>query len=497
LLFRSTFTPDDSPELLVSLDLLSNGGDVSGSYALIAISQEDRAAVFCQIVFEKLSLETVLVGNGEDALHKIARRGAPTLLLIDLALPDIDGFAVIRTLRRQPTEPDTRIIVVAAHESARTARELAGSLGISWVLPLDADPTALIDLLQAIRETERDEESTEPTAARAAIETSVADVIDRAAIEARRRCRMPMSIGYLKVGEDENRTFHVAARGGGPAITIGDVAEFRFLRQVAEAGNPLVISNVEHHPVFAQFLQNGSRPVRGFAAIPILTSHESIRAAFCVLDATPLALTAAEVEALTVFGSEVGVEIDRVLSPDQRPISETKAPISDSTSEEVRILQQLAATDPLTGLSNRRGGEAQIASEISRAKREQRPLSCLLLDIDRFKDVNDTFGHQAGDQLLRDVSNLLRRTVRAYDILVRWGGDEFLIVLPGADINVARALAERVRTAVEALDTRGIGSVTISAGVTTFDHGYDFTDTLKVADRCLYQAKAGGRNCVV
>ena len=159
-------------------------------------------------------------------------------------------------------------------------------------------------------------------------------------------------------------------------------------------------------------------------------------------------------------------------------------------AEEVKALQHLAATDPLTGLANRRGGEKHIANEISRAKRERRPLSCILLDIDRFKQVNDTFGHQAGDQLLRDISNLLRRTVRAYDILVRWGGEEFLLVLPGVDLDVARVLAERVRAAVEALDTHGIGPVTISAGVARFENDYDFAATLKTADRRLYQAKA-------
>ena len=112
----------------------------------------------------------------------------------------------------------------------------------------------------------------------------------------------------------------------------------------------------------------------------------------------------------------------------------------------------------------------------------------MLIDLDRFKQVNDTFGHQAGDQLLRDVSNLLRRTVRVYDILVRWGGEEFLMVLPGVDRDVARMLAERVRVAVEALDTHGIGPVTRRqrAG---FENDYDFAAT-QTADRRLHQAKA-------
>ena len=128
---------------------------------------------------------------------------------------------------------------------------------------------------------------------------------------------------------------------------------------------------------------------------------------------------------------------------------------------------------------------------------EQHNPHCILLDIDRFKQVNDTYGHQAGDQLLRDISNLLRRTVRAYDILVRWGGEEFLLVLPGVDLDAARGLADRVRAAVAAMDTHGIGPVTISAGAARFDNDYDFAITLRTADQRLYQAKAAGRNRVV
>jgi diguanylate cyclase (GGDEF)-like protein len=314
---------------------------------------------------------------------------------------------------------------------------------------------------------------------------------------------MPISISYLKVAEEENMTFHVVARDSGPAIAIGEVTDFRFLHQVAETSDPLVIPNVESHPVFSQLLLKGPQPVRGFAAVPIATSRQDVRAAICVLDIKPLTLTASDVDALAAYGRDVGREIDRTLDADQNPPAvlppaPPKAPVAvDVNAEEVKALQHLAATDPLTGLANRRGGEKHIANEISRAKRERRPLSCILMDLDRFKQVNDTFGHQAGDQLLRDISDVLRRTVRAYDILVRWGGEEFLVVLPGVDRDVARVLAERVRIAIEALDTHGIGPVTISAGVARFENDYDFAATLKTADRRLYQAKASGRNCVV
>jgi diguanylate cyclase (GGDEF)-like protein len=95
------------------------------------------------------------------------------------------------------------------------------------------------------------------------------------------------------------------------------------------------------------------------------------------------------------------------------------------------------------------------------------------------------------------MSDLLRHTLRAYDILVRWGGEEFLLILPGVTLDQARRLAERIRAAVERLDTQGLGPVTISAGTAALDASYDFETMLMAADRRLYEAKSSGRNTVV
>jgi diguanylate cyclase (GGDEF)-like protein len=471
----------------------------SPQYVLIAISNVARAAYFRQAVADALEVETVVVRDGDEAIAEITRQGPPRLLVVDLSLPRVDGFALVRKMRRQASELDTRIIVVAAHESLRSAaRELAGPLEIAAVLPLDIDKAGLADVLAAeSRAMRRASQIERGSGAAKAPGSDLDDMVDRAAIEARRRFQMPASIGYLRVDEEENLTFHVAARDPGPAIAIGDATDFRFLRQVADTPDPLIIPNIEHHPVFAQLLLKGQNPLRGFAAVPIVSTRENVRAAVCILDTRPLTLSAADLDDLATLGRKVGQDIDQLLSAGKGARSGSRPVSTEVDSEEMKALQHLAATDPLTGLANRRGGERHIANEISRAKRERRPLSCVLIDLDRFKQVNDTFGHQAGDQLLRDVSNLLRRTVRAYDILVRWGGEEFLLVLPGVDRDVARMLAERVRIAVEALDTHGLGPVTMSAGVAGFENDYDFAATLKTADRRLYQAKASGRNCVV
>jgi diguanylate cyclase (GGDEF)-like protein len=331
----------------------------------------------------------------------------------------------------------------------------------------------------------------EPAAARTSPPLDPEDVVDRAAVEIRRRYRMPLSVGYLRVGDQEGVTYHVAVRDGERPPTLTEAIEMDILRQVADPTEPLVVPNVENHPVFSALATADTKSVGGFAAVPIASSREHVRAALCIIDTKPLSMSATDIDALTAYGRHIGLELDRVsiITPERKT--------SGEMPDDVEALQHLAATDPLTGIANRRGGEKHITNEISRAKREKRPLSCVLLDIDRFKAVNDTYGHQAGDQLLRDVSALLRRTVRAYDILVRWGGEEFLLVLPGVGLELARSLAERLRSAVEGLDTHGIGPVTVSAGAAEFENDYDFASTLRTADRRLYQAKASGRNTVV
>jgi diguanylate cyclase (GGDEF)-like protein len=463
-------------------------------YVLIAVSNTTRGTALKRIATDALQVDTILVRDGDAALHEITERGAPVALIVDPSLPRVDGFTVIRSVRKQPGKVRTRIVVVSAHDSLRSAaRELSSSLEIAAILPLDADPMDLHEALNGPRPAERATQAELPAAAPVPERVvDVDEVIDRAAVDARRRFHMPAAVGYLKLGEHETLMLHVSTPAPQSRIAIGDV-DLGLLRSVAEGSEPIVIPNVESHAVFSRLSAKGGHPVRAFAAVPVVTSRQHARAALCILDVEPLKLTAADLDAFAAFGRQVGQELDRSLVDAAEPREE----IALEDIEDIEALQHLAATDPLTGLANRRGGERHIANEVSRARREKRPLSCILIDVDRFKQVNDTYGHQAGDQLLRDISSLLRRTVRAYDILVRWGGDEFLVVLPGVDLNAARVLAERIRSAIEALDTHGIGPVTISAGASSFEKDYDFMATLKMADRRLYQAKAAGRNCSV
>jgi len=152
-----------------------------------------------------------------------------------------------------------------------------------------------------------------------------------------------------------------------------------------------------------------------------------------------------------------------------------------------------ARIDALTGLANRRALEEILAAEISRANRFKHELAIVLLDLDRFKEINDSFGHAAGDMMLRAVSRLLTSLARQGDTVARWGGEEFVVVLPETDLPGARRFAERLRRTIEA---HPVGEMRTSAscGVATMLPEDDVEALLGAADQGLYRAKTNGRN---
>ena len=160
--------------------------------------------------------------------------------------------------------------------------------------------------------------------------------------------------------------------------------------------------------------------------------------------------------------------------------------------ERFDTIERLAATDVLTGLANRRGCEKSVAAEITRAERQRTPLSVILLDINQLNDVNETYGYVAGDRVLREISAILRRTIRPSDMLSRWGADEFLIVLSDTTLEQAQRVAVRVRGAVRMHAIEGIRPVTVASGVSEIDSDFDFAATLRAAYRRLNQAKRSG-----
>jgi len=165
-------------------------------------------------------------------------------------------------------------------------------------------------------------------------------------------------------------------------------------------------------------------------------------------------------------------------------------------------LRHQSVRDPLTGLFNRRYMEETLERELRRAERSQGPLGVVMLDLDQFKLFNDTYGHGAGDLLLRELSALLKAQIRGADIASRYGGEEFALILPAVPPDIVRQRLEALRLGVKQLHVlyrgQSLAAVTMSAGIAMFpEHGADSETLLRAADRALYQAKAEGRDRVV
>lgn len=161
--------------------------------------------------------------------------------------------------------------------------------------------------------------------------------------------------------------------------------------------------------------------------------------------------------------------------------------------EEIRLL---ATTDSLTGIANRREFSAIFAREVARAKRYATPVSLTMYDIDYFKRVNDTFGHDVGDYALQAVTGLVQENIRATDVVARWGGEEFMVLMPQSDIQAAKNVAEKLRLVIAGHGFDKIGKLTVSFGVAVFEPQDDLNSLLKRVDDALYRAKEQGRNRV-
>jgi diguanylate cyclase (GGDEF)-like protein/PAS domain S-box-containing protein len=176
-----------------------------------------------------------------------------------------------------------------------------------------------------------------------------------------------------------------------------------------------------------------------------------------------------------------------------------RARITDIENLQTELREQ-ALHDPLTGLFNRRYLRETLGREFARVAREKQALSAIVMDVDHFKRINDTHGHQVGDQFLVAIADLIRRLTRSSDIACRYGGEEFLLIMPGSTLKTAALRAEQLRVECAGIRIPHDGqdlSVTVSFGVATYPvHGQEAEDIVIKADKALYRSKQRGRNCV-
>ncbi|TVQ57340.1 MAG: diguanylate cyclase [Rhodobacteraceae bacterium] len=418
--------------------------------------------------------------NAREALQK-ARANPPDIAIVDVMMPGMNGYDLCREMKRDPLLADVPIVICTTLDT-RDERRAGIEAGADDFL---TKPVRPVSLFARIRSLLRMKAMTDELRLR---DETLRDL----AMEGFSPSALEPPPGAHIVGL-------TSAAGAGPLkdmlearldVRVEIVCEPRDTFRLLEASAPeAVLVDALGFPGFSSDFCSAVRQQSGgrhAALLTIVDVDDAATAAAC-LDAGANDYVMAPVDP-----SELAARLRTQLR--------YKA-YADFLRESVRDGLKQAVTDPLTGLRNRRYLDAHLPRLVSRAREHRQALAVLAFDLDRFKAVNDTFGHAAGDAVLREFARRLTDNIRTVDLAARLGGEEFVVALPDATLETARIAGERVRAAVEAPGFAHEGRpipVTVSVGVAGL-HGPedDATAMLARADAALYQAKQTGRNRVI
>ena len=430
----------------------------------------------------KLSAEYYDVLHATDGVTALAMAAAekPDIILLDVMMPGMDGFQVCRRLKEDPATRHIPIMLITALDGR--ADRISG---------LDAGA---------------DEFLTKP----------IDDVILFARVKS--LTRLKLVIDELRQREASGRRMGliggVASRlgGSGGRVVIVDDNDRQAMRIMAELA-------VAHRPVVEADLERAALALRGPVDLVIINAAArafdglrfaaSVRSDEATRNLPILAIYDPDDRARGVKALELGVNdlLARPIDPQElsaRARTQIKRKrYTDLLRNNLDNSLELAVTDPLTGLHNRRYMFGQLQALAERAVKGGAPVAALLLDIDHFKKINDSFGHDVGDEVLREFAVRLASNVRAIDLPCRYGGEEFVAIMPDTALDDAERIAERIRRYISGSPfrlSRGaeLLTVTISVGVAVMNGPDDSPEALlKRADEALYEAKAAGRNRVI
>ena len=448
--------------------------------ARILVVDDIEATV--RLLEAKLSAEYYQVScayDGPTALAMAADQ-LPDIILLDIMMPGMDGFTVCRRLKEDPVTRHIPVVLVTALDG-RADRIQGLEAGASDFLTKPIDDVMLFARVRSL--------------------TRFKLVID----ELRQREASGRRIGVIA---------GAASRldGLGGRVLIVDDNE----RQAQRVATELA---VEHRPIIetdtAKAQITASGPVDLVIINTVAKAFDGLRFAAALRSdertrhLPVLAMVDPDDRARIVKALEIGINdvLPRPIDP-QELSARVKTQIqrkryTDYLRQNLDSSLELAVTDQLTGLHNRRYMSGQLDSLVKRASLGGDPVAALLIDIDHFKKINDGFGHDVGDEVLREFALRLASNVRAIDLPCRYGGEEFTVIMPDTELNDALRIAERIRMHVAGSPFRVSGgkdllTVTISIGVSATSGPHDTQEALlKRADEAVYEAKASGRNAVV
>lgn len=424
--------------------------------------------------------DVVTALSGQEALD-ICASGQIDVVLLDIMMPGMDGFEVCRRLKRDAATAHIPIVMVTALDQVED-RVRGLEAGADDFL---SKPVNDLQLMTRVKSLVRLKMLTDELRLRAATTTAIGleDLLERTDVEGRTQPKLLLVDGRESSHERLMRMLK-------PVVEIElETNPHQGLFRAAEGAHECIVVSTAFRDFDPLRLCSQLRSLDRTRAVPIMLIADQ-----------------GEDEIVT-RGLELGIN-DYVVRPvdQQELIARVRTQIrrkryNDELRANVTQSIELSVTDSLTGLHNRRYLDSHLQALFDRAVSRDRPLSVLIADLDRFKTINDTHGHDAGDSVLKEFASRLRKSVRGMDLACRYGGEEFVVVMPDTDPEVAQVVAERIRseTAGAAFNTAsGPVEVTVSVGLSTLQGRSDaIPELMKRADNALYEAKNGGRNRVV
>ncbi|MBI5492433.1 MAG: diguanylate cyclase [Deltaproteobacteria bacterium] len=452
----------------------------------------------------KAILEDILTSNGYET--KFAQDGGeglriisdwnPSVILLDLIMPGMDGRKVCREIREMKLPSRPSIIIVSMQGDKDTiVSTLSDGADDFIVKPInEAELIARVkaqlrisDFYRQIGEDKRNLESIlaitsamsatlDPSEVLNTIVTKVAGVTDAV------RCSI-----VLIVKDDEG---YVLASHEDPSVKELklDLSNYPEIRQVINTKSPLAVEDIMNNPIMSVVKDK----VRGLGdmsllIVPIVFNDEVLGTLFLRTKRREQGFSQKEVDFCRIVANSSFHALKN-------------ARLFEKVSREKDYLKEIAVKDQLTSLYNHNFFYSRLDEEFERAVRYETPLSLIMMDIDNFKNINDTYGHRIGDIVLKEIAAMIRRGVRKTDIVARYGGEEFAVVLPHTLLKGAVDEAERIRELIESHAYAGLvnNRITMSFGVASYPQkgAMNSGDLVNHADDALYKAKWSGKNCV-
>jgi two-component system, cell cycle response regulator len=423
--------------------------------------------------------DVVTATSGHEALAT-CEHAECDIVLLDVMMPDMDGFEVCRRLKSNPNTQHIPVVMVTALDQP-SDRVKGLSAGADDFL---TKPVSDVTLIARVRSLVRLKMMTDELRMRAITTRDIG--IENPAREAIADTGRG---GHILIVDDRRSSYQRLQEGLSVEHQVDVEADpNEALFRAAEGGYDLMIVSLGFENFDALRLCSQVRSLDRTRSVPIL------------------AIAEAEDNARLMRGLEIGIN-DYLIRPiDKNELlarvrtQVRKKRYAEKLRDNVQLSIEMAITDALTGLNNRRYMESHLATLVEQASSRAKPLTLLILDIDFFKAVNDTYGHDAGDDVLREFAHRLKKSIRGIDLACRYGGEEFVVVMPDTDMTVATMVAERLRRRIASEPfkiAQGEKAVTISIGIAALGAGDAPAQVLKRADQALYRAKDQGRNRVV